>query len=312
MKQISLFISYFLWALTTQAQFLPTANLTVFSEDGYKFFLILNGERMNDEAQTNIRIEELPNPYYNCRIIFEDRSQKELVKNNLMLTDGDGIPMDVTYKIKKDKSGKQVLRFFSFIPAEQNMLRPANTMVYRYGAPSAPIWGPGIQANVNIPGGRNGQGGAQINVNVPNVNVNVNTGRNTTTRQYSEEVYYDDSFDGPQTNQRMQRQNVRMNNMPCATPMTARDFEDALKIIRAESFDETRLNIAKQVMANNCLNTSQIVSICNLFSFEKNKLDFAKFAYGYCSEQRNYFRVNQVFNFDASKQELNNYIQSIR
>mgnify|MGYP006936251527 CR=1 FL=1 len=47
-----------------QAQFMPTANLTIFSEDGNKFFLILNGERQNDVAQTNIRLEELPQPYY--------------------------------------------------------------------------------------------------------------------------------------------------------------------------------------------------------------------------------------------------------
>lgn len=67
------------------AQFLPTANLTIFSEDGNKFYLILNGERQNDEPQTNIRIEELPQPYYNCKIIFEDKSMKEISKNMLML-----------------------------------------------------------------------------------------------------------------------------------------------------------------------------------------------------------------------------------
>lgn len=129
---------------TSYAQFLPTSNLTIFSEDGYKFFLILNGERQNEVAQTNIRLEELPQPYYSCKIIFEDPTQKEITKNNLMLVDANNIHQDVTYKIKKDKSGKQVLRFYSFMPAEQNMMRPSNVPVYRYGQPNVIVSGPGF------------------------------------------------------------------------------------------------------------------------------------------------------------------------
>ncbi|WP_396151393.1 hypothetical protein [Flavobacterium sp.] len=40
-------------------QIQPFGHLTIFSEDGDKFYLILNGERMNDEPQTNLRVEEL-------------------------------------------------------------------------------------------------------------------------------------------------------------------------------------------------------------------------------------------------------------
>ena len=60
--------------IPSYAQWVPTANLTIFSEDGLKFYLVLNGERYNDVTQTNIRIEELPNPYYNCKIIFDQKN----------------------------------------------------------------------------------------------------------------------------------------------------------------------------------------------------------------------------------------------
>jgi hypothetical protein len=40
----------------------PIGHLTVFSEDGDKFFLVLNGERQNNIAQTNIRVEDLNHP----------------------------------------------------------------------------------------------------------------------------------------------------------------------------------------------------------------------------------------------------------
>ena len=58
-------------------------HLTIFSEDGDKFFLILNGEAQNDIPQTNLRIEDLNQPYYNAKIQFEDKSLLDISKNNL-------------------------------------------------------------------------------------------------------------------------------------------------------------------------------------------------------------------------------------
>ena len=46
------------------------SNLTVFSEDGSKFYLILNGIRQNDVAQTNIKVSDLSLPSYQARILF--------------------------------------------------------------------------------------------------------------------------------------------------------------------------------------------------------------------------------------------------
>src|SRR5689334_2230913 len=61
----------------------PIGHLTIFSEDGDKFFLILNGEKQNKEAQSNLRIEDLPQPYYSAKITFADPSIPEIVKKNL-------------------------------------------------------------------------------------------------------------------------------------------------------------------------------------------------------------------------------------
>jgi hypothetical protein len=60
------------------------------------------------------------------------------------------------------------------------------------------------------------------------------------------------------------------------------------------------------------LNADQVVSICNLFGFETSKLDFAKYAYIHTIDRNNYFKVNNVFGFSSSKEELSNYIRSIR
>ncbi len=301
MTRIILLAYSLLFSIQAGAQFLPTANLTIFSEDGHKFFLILNGERQNDVAQTNIRLEELPQPYYNCKIIFEDQSLKEISKNMLMLTDADGNPQDVTYKIKKDKNGKQLLRFFSFVPAQQNMVRPSNCTVYRYGNPGIIISGPGFN-----PMGNTGNGGVGIQLNGGGVNMNVQVDNNSNnyqnrnnTNQRRQDIsnhYYDNNA------------NMGQGCMN-AYAMNSRDFEEVRNTLKNEGFDETRLDLAKQIASTNCLNTMQISTICKLFSFEGSKLEFAKYAYDHCTEPRNYFKVNNVFSFSSSKTELNNYIQ---
>jgi hypothetical protein len=317
MKKITLlFLAMTLMAaLPSKAQMgsrIPTANLTIFSEDGAKFYLELNGERYNDIAQTNVRIEELPNPYYSCKVIFEDPAIPALTKKTLDVADMDGIMQDVTYRIKTNKQGKRSLNFFSNIPAEQNMMRPPNTPVYQYGRPNHMIVDargvvvteqvtvqqtvatPGIGMNVNM-------GGVAVNVNMPVMGME--TTMTTTTTTSSSGGFIDDSSEDFHDDDR---------RGGCRRPMDTRDFEDAKSTIAASKFDDTRLSLAKQIISGNCMNTNQVLAIVKLFSFEESKLDFAKHAYGYCMEKNNYFKVVNAFTFDSSKNELNNYIQQQR
>ena len=87
------------------------------------------------------------------------------------------------------------------------------------------------------------------------------------------------------------------------------DFAEALAYLSKEVYDNTRLNVAKQLAADNPLCASQIVEVCNKFSFESNRLAFAKYAYQYCTEQNKYYLVNQALKYESSKRELNEYIK---
>ena len=129
------FISLLLSATLFSSKAQQSGNLTVFSEDGDKFYLILNGEQQNDEPQSNMRVEDLPQPYYSARIIFEDKSLATITKNNLMIIDADEKFMDVTYKIKKDKTKKPKLNFYSMIPVKDNFMPPSGMYVHQFGQP---------------------------------------------------------------------------------------------------------------------------------------------------------------------------------
>ena len=284
-------------------------HLTVFSDDGDKFYLILNGERQNNVAQTNIRIEDLNQPQYSAKVIFEDKELTEISKTLYLADASTGQLMDVTYKVKRDKTGKPKLSAipFSVVPVRQGFVAPSNVYVVHYGAPApAPVpatsttvtqtttthtSGETVGANVNV-GGIN----MNVSINDPTMNTQVTTTHTTTTTTTNPRT--------PQEPAQPARPVGCINNYP----MSATDFSSALSTIKGQSFDDTKLKTAKQIAGSNCLSAGQIAEVCKTFGFEQNKLDFAKFAYDYCTEPKNYFKINNVFGFSSSVDELTDYI----
>ncbi len=99
-----------------------------------------------------------------------------------------------------------------------------------------------------------------------------------------------------------------------AAPATvsAQEFKDILRALKAESFDQTRSQIARQILGNSrkLFLVSQIKQMLDCFDFEPSKLEIAKYAYERTADRDKYFLVNESFSFDNSKQELSRYIQS--
>lgn len=87
-------------------------------------------------------------------------------------------------------------------------------------------------------------------------------------------------------------------------------FEQLKQTLKRESFDDNRMKIARQVIGVNFVNTAQVKEMMGLFSFEKNRLEIAKFAYDYTTDKGNYFILYDAFSFSSSKEELMNYIQN--
>jgi hypothetical protein len=108
-----------------------------------------------------------------------------------------------------------------------------------------------------------------------------------------------------------QNTNVTNNDQKnkCTLPVSSSEFEKMTSSIKAQSFEETQLKIAKQALKSNCLSSSQIKGICKLFSFEESKLDFAIFAYKYCTDKNNYYTINDIFTFSSSVDSLNDAIE---
>lgn len=98
--------------------------------------------------------------------------------------------------------------------------------------------------------------------------------------------------------------------VPMPYGMNPHDYDAAYQMVSKESFDSSRLTLAQQVVSTNPMSASQILGLCKLFSFESNKLEFAKFAYAYCTDKNKYFLLNEAFTYESSKRELDKYIKN--
>lgn len=86
------------------------------------------------------------------------------------------------------------------------------------------------------------------------------------------------------------------------------ELNSILFAIRNESFSSDKMNIARQATMYKTLRANQVVEIGRQFSFESDRLEFAKMAFNNTFDKENYYLVNSIFHFSSSKNELNRFI----
>lgn len=86
-------------------------------------------------------------------------------------------------------------------------------------------------------------------------------------------------------------------------------YNQLLDQIRKASFESSKVSAAKTGLKGNKITVNQLIGILNEFTFESTKLDFAKSSYRMVVDRRNYILVNDVFTFQSSKDDLNDFLQ---
>jgi hypothetical protein len=274
----------------------PT-NLIFFSEEGEHFSVILNGILQNAKPETNIKITGLPAPSYKLKIIFEDPKIPELNKT-LIYQQG----TETTFNIKKNNKREFVCRFLSQVPIDEVSPPPPDQHVIVYTTVPA--------TNITINQTNVTQNNTTVNTSVTgnagDVNLNINA---TGTAVSSTPGQGQGHPEGNHLHENHYEMPGYHGDVGCPWPMTDLDFKDAKETIASKSFEDSKLSIAKQVTSSNCLFSSEVKEIMDLFSFEASRLEFAKFAYRYTFDVGNYYKVNEAFRFESSIDELNNFIE---
>lgn len=98
------------------------------------------------------------------------------------------------------------------------------------------------------------------------------------------------------------------NNQP-ANVMSNYDVDLLTESMRRKNFDNAKADIAKQALSNQLILAEDARKIMEQFSFESNKVDFAKFVYAKVYDQQNFYRVYDAFDFDSSINEMNRWLK---
>jgi hypothetical protein len=110
--------------------FAQLGNVVVFSESGEPFFLTVNGIKINEKAQSNVKVEGAKEPGFFAVVTFENTALGSVSKN-LMAMSG----RELTYKLK-NKKGEWKLVPFTDTPIESGtMVNTTTPAVYEQTTP---------------------------------------------------------------------------------------------------------------------------------------------------------------------------------
>ena len=92
--------------------------------------------------------------------------------------------------------------------------------------------------------------------------------------------------------------------------MNGREFELLKESLRKEWFEANRLISVRFIIDKNNFTTQQVKELMLLFTFEKNRLEIARYAYSKTVDKKNYYLVNEALTFSSSKDELARFIRN--
>ncbi len=90
-------------------------------------------------------------------------------------------------------------------------------------------------------------------------------------------------------------------------PMDMNSFRALKMSISHASFESTRMDIARQVLAQQYATSAQLREVLQLFTFESSKVELAKFVFPRVVDRQNIFTIYDVFTFNSSISELSRF-----
>ncbi|MBC8487143.1 MAG: DUF4476 domain-containing protein [Bacteroidetes bacterium] len=126
--------------------------VTFYSEDGYKFWVIIDGKRVNPEPQSDVENITMDNDLVNVTIIFENSDFPDIEKS-IRGVDANGNPVLTTWRIINTNRGKLDMRASSFQQLDETTIttHTTTTTIERSSVPPVPYQQPNAVPGYNGP-----------------------------------------------------------------------------------------------------------------------------------------------------------------
>ncbi|MBP9150931.1 MAG: DUF4476 domain-containing protein [Flavobacteriales bacterium] len=286
----------FLLLFLSSSALAQVSHATFYSKEGYLFTIYLNGKKMNDEPQTEVRLINLSQPYYSCKAVFEDSTLAPAERKMLQLHDAHGNRVDVTFVVEHSKKGDMKIgwKSQSLYPRYiEEVVTPTVVVVNNGGAQQE------VVRTTTTRTVESSSEGVSMSFGGIGGRVNINTG-------YSEPVVEEVTTT---TTTVAASPAANTTSLPCGgTILGNQDYEMALKSVSLRSSEDGKLTASKQIVSSNCFTTDQARRMVELLSTEEARLDLAIYAYPYVLDKGSYFKMNGVFAKEESIDVMNKAI----
>jgi hypothetical protein len=275
MKRICFFLILF---LTSQLFSQVVNNLVVFSNEGLKFTLIMNGERYNMTPETRVRVTNLTLKKYQVKIIFEDTHYKEHSTTLTFYSTG----WECEFALNPKGRKKHTMDFFT------------QTRIPGWETPNE------NSGNDNTNSGNN------------NTAAPINNSNNTANNQpisIPQATEPSTLITGPGVSPKNQN-GVHIDPNSGNIIIGNEQFNIFKNDILKEVSDIAKQKRAQELFKNSLLLCSQVKETMKTMNTEQAKLDFAKKSYQNTKDKENYPQLADLLTVPSLKEDLKKFIES--
>ena len=202
----------------------------------------------------------------------------------------------------------------------------------------------GINMNVNVtdPTMNNGQGGVNMSINMSGTGVGTNTtinetqtvnqtttttvttnGTQTTTSGGNQTITTNSNVNGQSTNTNVNttpNTSVNSSSNQVVSSATSQNFVSCQKImgdvnvylkdLEEFDFEDDKMDLTKKDFVGTCMTASQAYKLVEIYAFEENRLEIAKYLYPRIIDKDNAKTIIPLFTFDSTKLEYREFIRN--
>lgn len=95
---------------------------------------------------------------------------------------------------------------------------------------------------------------------------------------------------------------------PAPVAMTTEVFMRKFNDVKSKTFDREKMDRAKAAFASEKMTVNQVISVMKLFSFDDDKVDWAKYAYSKTLDKSEYYRTSDEITSYFTKEDFNKWI----
>ena len=101
---------------------------------------------------------------------------------------------------------------------------------------------------------------------------------------------------------------IKQKNLNCKEPATEEKFNSLYSKIKNTAYENEKLNLSKKLLVDVCLSSVQIKKISELFTHDREKLDYMKTALNILTDKENIKSLADEFQFQGTKDDFLKYI----